>query len=79
MDNAEKLIKLKAKLSEASQLQAKLSGQLEQSMQTLQEQFGVSNLKEAKDKLNTMIEEKEKLEEKINELIPVVEDALSKW
>lgn len=78
-DRTNKIMKLKSAITSAKSEYDKLSGQLENYTETMKSQFGVSDIKEAKVKLEQMENEKIELSSKLDSLIPSVEEALSKW
>jgi len=78
-DRTNKIMKLKGAIASAKSEYDKLSGQLENYTETMKSQFGVSDIKEAKVKLEQMEDEKIELSSKLDSLIPSVEEALSKW
>lgn len=78
-DTTKKILNLKDALDKAKNEYYKLSGQLDNLNESLKKDWGVSDLKEANQKLSDLVMEQESIESKINSVLPGIEEALKPW
>lgn len=73
-DIAKRLLGMKQKIEEAKIEKAQIQGAIDQNMERLKKEFGVSGLKAAKKKLDALNEEQEALQKKLDKAVDKLEE-----